>query len=185
MEGGVLLLLITKDVNVPLGAVSRGDVEALGLLAELAELLDGLGVKLNLLEVLTDARGGDGLGDDEVAVEGRPGEDDLGGGDGLALGGAEALGDGLDLGDVDEEGEAPGVVAKGGVGGQDDALLLEVCDELGVGEARVALDLVDGGDDAGVLDDGLELGEVSIHLLKVRGETGKTYVLNGKVGDTN
>jgi hypothetical protein len=119
-----------------------------------------------------------------VAVEGRPGEDDLGGGDGLALGGAEALGDGLDLGDVDEEREAPGVVAKGGVGSQNDALLLEVCDELGVGEARVALDLVDGGDDAGVLDDGLELDMKLVCAGALRGET-KTYVLNGKVGDTN
>lgn len=119
-----------------------------------------------------------------MAVEGRPGEDNLGGGHGLALGGAEALGDGLDLGDVDEEGETPGVVAKGGVGGQDNALLLEVCDELGVGEARVALDLVGGGDDTGVLDDGLELERKSVCAGALEG-TIKTYVLNGKVGDSN
>lgn len=86
-----------------------------------------------------------------------PGQDDLGGGDGLALLLGEALGDGLDLGGVDQQGEAAGVVAKGRVGGDDDALLLGVLNQGVVGQAGVALDLVDGGDDAGGLDDGLEL----------------------------
>lgn len=86
-----------------------------------------------------------------------PGQDDLGGGDGLALLLGEALGDGLDLGGVDQQGEAAGVVAKGGVGGDDDALLLGILDQGVVGQAGVALDLVGGGDDAGGLDDGLEL----------------------------
>lgn len=86
-----------------------------------------------------------------------PGEDDLGGGDGLALLLGEALGDGLDLGGVDEQGEAAGVVAKGRVGGDDDALLLAVLDQGVVGQTGVALDLVGGGDNAGGLDDGLDL----------------------------
>jgi hypothetical protein len=80
-----------------------GDVKSLGLLAELGKLLDGLLVQLNLLEVAADTSGSDGLGDDDVVVEGGPGEDNLGGGDLLALGLGEALGDGLDLGGVDEE----------------------------------------------------------------------------------
>lgn len=86
-----------------------------------------------------------------------PGEDDLGGGDGLALLLGEALGDGLDLGGVDQQGEAAGVVAKGRVGGDDDALLLAVLDQGVVGQTGVALDLVGGGDNAGGLDDGLDL----------------------------
>lgn len=86
-----------------------------------------------------------------------PGEDDLGGGDSLALLLGEALGDGLDLGGVDQQGEAAGVVAKGRVGGDDDALLLAVLNQGVVGKTGVALDLVGGGDDAGGLDDGLEL----------------------------
>ena len=50
---------------------------------------------------------GNGLGDDDVVVEGGPGEDDLGGRDLLTLGLAEALSDSLDLGGVDEERLAP------------------------------------------------------------------------------
>lgn len=92
-----------------------------------------------------------------MAANLRPGEDDLGGGDGLALLLGEALGDGLDLGGVDEQGEAAGVVAKGRVGGDDDALLLAVLDQGVVGQTGVALDLVGGGDNAGGLDDGLDL----------------------------
>lgn len=92
-----------------------------------------------------------------MVVESRPGENNLGGGDLLALGLAEALSDSLDLGGVDEERLAPAVVAEGGVGSQDDSLLLHVLDELGLRETGVTLDLVHGGGDAGILDDLLKL----------------------------
>lgn len=135
------------------------NVESVGLLAQLVEGGNGLVVQVDLLEVLGDAGQGDGLGDDGVAADLGPGEDDLGGGDGLALLLGQVLGDGLDLVRVDEQREALGVVAKGGVGGDDDALLGGVVDQGVVGQTGVALDLVDGGDDAGGLDDGLELWE--------------------------
>lgn len=86
-----------------------------------------------------------------------PGEDDLGSGHGLALLLGELLGDGLDLGGVDEQGRANVVVAKGGVGGDDDVLLGAVLNQRQVREQWVALDLVDGGDNASLLDDGLDL----------------------------
>lgn len=92
-----------------------------------------------------------------MAADLGPGEDDLGGSDGLALLLGEVLGDGLDLGGADEQGQADGVVAKGRVGGDDDALLLAVLNQGVVGETRVAFDLVGGGDNAGGLDDSLEL----------------------------
>lgn len=135
----------------------QGDVEAQGSLAQLVQRRNGVGVKLNLLEVLADARGRDRLGDDGVAADLRPGEDDLRGRHGLALGGGQALGDGLDLGRGDQQRQAQRVVAKGRVGREHDALLGEVLDQRQVGQARVALDLVDGGDDARLGDDGLEL----------------------------
>jgi hypothetical protein len=153
-----------KDVGGLL--TSPGDVVALGRLANLVNGLDGLVVELDLLEVGANARGGDRLGDD-AASAGRgaadlgPGEDDLGGGDLLALGLGEALGDGLDLGGVDEEGQAEAVVAKGRVGGDVDVLGVAVGEEVLLGQLGVALDLVDGGDDTGVLDDGLDLEKVS------------------------
>lgn len=92
-----------------------------------------------------------------MAAELGPGEDDLGGGDGLAGGLGETLGDGLDLVGVDEQGHAPAVVAKGRVGGNVDVVLGAELDQRRVGEAGVTLDLVDGGGDTGVLDDGLKL----------------------------
>jgi hypothetical protein len=134
-----------------------GNVESLRLLAELVELLDGFLVELNLLEVGADASGSDGLGNNDVVVEGGPGEDDLGGGDLLALGLAEAFSDSLDLRGVDKERLAPAVVAEGGVGSQDDTLLLLVLDKLRLRKTRVTLDLVHGRGNAGVLDDLLKL----------------------------
>lgn len=104
-----------------------------------------------------DAAGGDGLGNDGVAADLGPGEDDLGGG------GVELLSDLLDDVVLDEQGQAEAVVAEGGVGGDVDALLLGVLDEgVVLLEEGVALDLVDGGDDAGGVDNGLEVfdGEV-------------------------
>jgi hypothetical protein len=135
----------------------EGNVEAVGGLAELVQRSKSLVVQLDLLEVLGNARNGDGLGDDGVAADLGPGEDDLGGGDGLALLLGQVLGDGLDLLGVDEQREALGVVAKGRVGGDDDALLGAVVDQGQVGETGVALDLVGSGDNAGGLNGSLEL----------------------------
>lgn len=151
--GSALLLLIAEDINVPVRLVSLGNVESLRLLAELVKLLDGLLVEFNLLEVRANASWGNRLGDDNVVVEGGPGEDDLGGCDLLALGLAEALSNSLDLRSVDEERLAPAVVTESGVSSQDDALLLHVFDKLGLREARVTLDLVHGGGYTGVLND--------------------------------
>lgn len=145
----------------------EGNVEAVGSLAKLVQRSDSLVVQVNLLEVLGNASLGDGLGDDGVAANLGPGEDDLGGGDGLALLLGQVLGDGLDLVGVDEQREALGVVAKGGVGGDDDALLGGVLDQGRVGETRVALDLVGGGDDTGGGDDSLELFYVSYLIVGV------------------
>lgn len=114
----------------------------------------------------------------------RPGQNHLRSGDGLALSLGEALGDGLDLGLIDEQGNADVVVAEGGVGGNEDVLLGAVVDHGGVGEAGVALDLVHGGDNAGVVDDGLELPRVrTINLLAWVKR--KTYVLNREVRDAD
>ncbi len=127
------------------------------LVTNLINSLNSLLVELNLLEVLTNARGSDGLGDDGVAANLSPGQQDVSGGDGLALGGREALSGGLDVGVSDEQRRADGVVAEGRVRCDDDALLGAVLDQLGRLEARVALDLVRGGDDASGIDGSLEL----------------------------
>lgn len=119
-----------------------------------------------VLEVLGDARGSDGLGDDKVAVVLGPGEDNLGRGDGLAGRFGETLGGLLDDGVVDEKGLADAVVAKGTVGSNDNVLGLAELHEVRVGDAGVTLDLVDGGGDTSGVDDGVE-------------------VVNGEVGDTD
>lgn len=159
------LLRLTEDINVPARLVSNvGDVVA-ALGAQGSDLGDLLGGELDLLEVGGDTSGSDGLGDDTVATDLGPGEDDLGGGDLLAETLAGLLGDSLDLGAGDEEGLADHVVAEGGVGGDVDALLLAVLDQLGALEDGVTLDLVGGGDDAGSVDDGLELEQgVSVSM---------------------
>lgn len=86
-----------------------------------------------------------------------PGENDLGRRDRLALGLGEALGDGLDVGLVDQEGHANVVVSKGGVSRDQDVLLGAVVDHGGVGQPGVALNLVNRRNDTGVVDDSLEL----------------------------
>lgn len=72
---GRLLLILTEDVDVPARLVGsvRG-VVASPVLAQSADLLHLLGEKLDLLEVVTDARRGDRLGDDTVATNLGPGE---------------------------------------------------------------------------------------------------------------
>lgn len=163
---GVLLLLITKDTDVPRWVVSLGNVEALRALAELLEVLNGLFVELDFLEVLTDTRGSDRFGDDGVVAENRPSNDDLGGGDSLAPGGSESVGNGLDLGVVDEQRDVPAIIAEGRVGCDDDVLLGGVFNQGKVGKARVTLDLINGGDNASGGNDAFQ-------------------VLNAEVGDTD
>lgn len=155
--------------------------------ANLVQAVNVLLVKVDLLEILLDAAGGDGLGDDGVAANLSPGEQNVGGGDLAALGGSQTLGDGLDLVVDDQEGGADGVVAKGRVGGKDDLLLGGVLDEGLVEETGVALDLVDGGHNTGGVDDSVELEEVSKSVQNgVRGGVlWATYMLRGKVGDTD
>lgn len=82
----LLLLGLVKNVHGPPRLVGNvGDVETTGLvLADALDLLKVLAGKLNLLEVLLDARGSDGLGDNGVAANLGPGKDDLGG-SGLVL----------------------------------------------------------------------------------------------------
>jgi hypothetical protein len=118
-----------------------------------------------------------------VAADLGPGEDHLGGGDGLAEASGGFGGDGLDVVVGDEEGDVELVVAEGlkllvgnfkqkvkggayGVSGDVDALLGGVLDQLRALENRVTLNLVGSGDNASGVDDGLE-------------------VLDGVVGDTN
>lgn len=82
----LLLLGLVENVHGPPRLVGNvGDVETTGLvLANALDLLKVLAGKLNLLEVLLDARGSDGLGDDGVSADLSPGKDDLGG-SGLVL----------------------------------------------------------------------------------------------------
>lgn len=70
-----LLLRLTEDVDVPTRLVGsvRGVVPS-AVLAQSADLLNLLGEKLNLLEVVTDTRWSDRLGDDAVATNLRPGK---------------------------------------------------------------------------------------------------------------
>lgn len=96
-----------------------------------------------------------------MAADLGPGQHDL------RAGGVVLLGDGLDGGVSDEQGQAEAVVAEGRVGGNVDALLLGVGDEgVVLVQSWVALDLVDGRHNTSGLGDLLE-------------------VLNGEVGDTN
>lgn len=70
-----LLLGLAKDINIPTRLVGsiRG-VVALPVLAQNADLLNLLGGEFYLLEVVTNARGRDRLGDDTVSAYLRPGE---------------------------------------------------------------------------------------------------------------
>lgn len=70
---------------------------------------------------------------------------------------AEAVGNGLDLGGVDEQRNVPAVVTKGGVGCDDNVLLGAVLDQRKVGVARVTLDLIDSGDDTSSANNTLKL----------------------------
>lgn len=149
----VLLLGSAEDVDGPSGLVgSVRNVEAVRVvLADLLNLLKVVLGDLDLLEVVADTAGGDGLGDDRVATDLGPGEDDLSGA------GVEALSDLLDDLVLDEERLADHVVAESRVLGDVDALLAAPLDELGLKETRVALNLVGGGDDTSGVDQSLEV----------------------------
>ena len=70
-----LLLRLAEDINVPARLVgSVRSVVTLAVLAQNADLLNFLGSELDLLEVVTDARGSHRLGDDTVSTNLGPGE---------------------------------------------------------------------------------------------------------------
>lgn len=129
---------------------------SLVLLTHLFDSSNIFRAQLNLLEILPDPGRRHALGDDGVAANLAPSQNDL------CRGSADLIGNRLDLGAGDEQRDIEEVVAKGRVGGNMDILLLCKSDELLGAENRVTLDLVDGGDDAGLLDEGLEVldGEV-------------------------
>jgi hypothetical protein len=168
----ILLLGLAEDVDGPSGLVGGvRDVVATTLVsANLLNLLKVLLGQLDLLEVVADAGCGDGLGDDRVATDLCPGEDDLCGGS------VETLGDLLDDLVLDEEGFANHVVAEGRVLGDVNTLLAAPLDEVGLEETGVALDLVGGGGDTGAVDEGLEV------LLGVVGDTDSAGLLLVELG---
>lgn len=193
---GGLLLGLAEDINVPTRLVGniRG-VVALPVLAQSADLLDLLGGEFYLLEVVTDARRRDRLRDDTVSTDLRPGETrillafmewyhrgvgkilhDVGGADFLASALCNGLGNFLDFGAGDEQGNIELVVTKcleaGSalgfsainqkidtyrVSSDMDSLLLAVFDQVIALKHGVALDLVGGRDDAGGFDESLDL----------------------------
>lgn len=70
-----LLLGLAEDINVPTRLVgSIRSVVALPVLAQNADLLNLLGCEFYLLEVVTNARRRNRLGDDTVSADLRPGE---------------------------------------------------------------------------------------------------------------
>lgn len=105
----ILLLGLIEDVDGPSRLVGgvRNVVAATLLLADLLNLLEVLLGELDLLEVVADTGSSDGLGDDRVATDLSPGEDDLCGR------GVEALSDLLDGLVLNKEGLADHVVTEG------------------------------------------------------------------------
>lgn len=70
-----LLFRLAEDIDVPARLV--GDIRSVvasPVLAESADLFNFFGGEFHLLEVVTDARGRDRLGDDTVATDLRPGK---------------------------------------------------------------------------------------------------------------
>ena len=170
--GSLLLLRLVEDVHRPPGLVGDvWDVETTRLvLADLLDLLKVLLGKLNLLEVVTDAAGGDGLRNDRVATNLSPGKDDL------CRGGTEAICDLLDSLVLDEQGLTNHVVTESGVLSNVNALLTHPLDEVGLKEAGVALNLVGSGCDASLIDKSLEV------LLGVVGDTDGAGLLLVELG---
>jgi hypothetical protein len=70
-----LFLGLAEDINVPAGLVGGiRDVVASPVLTEGTDLLNLLRCEFHLLEVIADARGRNGLGDDTVVTNLGPGE---------------------------------------------------------------------------------------------------------------
>jgi hypothetical protein len=172
LVGGLLLLRLAKDVYGPPGLVgSVWDVEAARLvLADLLDLLEVVVGKLDLLEVITNAAGGNGLGDDGVTANLSPGEDDLCGR------GTDSVGDLLDGLVGDEQRLTDHVVTESRVLGNVNTLLTHPLDEVGLEKARVALDLVGGRCDTSLVDQSLEV------LLCVVGNTNSAGLLLVELG---
>lgn len=75
MEARILLLRGIEDVNGPPGRLVTGrDIVALRVLCERVDQGDLLRGQLDVDKVLLDAGGVDGLGDDAVAADLRPGK---------------------------------------------------------------------------------------------------------------
>jgi len=129
---GGLLLRLAENVDVPARLVGRvGGVVTFPVFAQSADLLHLLGEELNLLEVVTDTRWSDRLGDHAVATNLGPGKatilsDDVT--DGMQWGVdihdvsrrdlgpgtlGDSLGDLLDLGAGNKERDVKHVVAEG------------------------------------------------------------------------
>jgi hypothetical protein len=150
-----LLVVAEEDLDGQPGVAA--DLEAVGQRAELLHLLV---VESEVeLEVVLNARGSDGLGDDRGAALEAPNEENLSGGLALVL---------CDLSESLVLCKRAVGAAEAGVGSAVDVLGLAVVDELGRRVVGVELDLVNGryGLAAGVVEE----------LLKV---------LDGEVGDTN
>lgn len=172
LVGSLLLLRLVEDVDGPSGLVGDvRDVEATRLvLANLLNLLEVLLGELDLLEVVTDAAGSDGLGNDGVTANLGPGKNDL---CGRATDTVGNLLDGLVL---DEQRLTNHVVTKSGVLSDVNTLHAHPLDEIGLEEARVTLDLVGSRCDASLVNQSLEV------LLGVVGDTNSAGLLLVELG---
>ena len=148
--------------------------------AELLELLDGVLGQVDLLQVRDDALGRDGLGDDRVATNLSPCDQDLSRRGADPVGSIEVslcteqipndavralnllLSNRLDFLVLEQLGLANVVVAERRVSGDVDVVFLVVLDDVLDRQQRVALELVDGGSNAGLLDQDIDLMKRSI-----------------------
>ena len=123
------LLRLTKDINIPTRAIRRiRRVVPTTMSSQRRNLGNLISGELDLLEVVLDAGLSDALGDDGVAADLGPGENDVGACDGAAETFGGGFGDGFDFGAGDEEGFADHVVAEGLF------MIVSICLGGGVGE---------------------------------------------------
>jgi hypothetical protein len=160
LVGRLLLLRLIEDVNAPSWLVGRErNIISPPPLMLIRELLNRRNVflrQLNLLEVLRNPRWRNRLGNDGMATDLAPSQDDL------CRCSALLLSDSLDFGTRDEQRNVEEVVAKRGVGGDVDVLLLGILNQLLAGQDGVALNLVDRRHKIGLLDQSFQslVGEV-------------------------
>lgn len=175
LVGRFLLLRLIEDIDAPAGLVRRVrhivTSPALVLIRELLDRRNLLLGEFNLLEVLGNSGWGDGLGNDGVATNLTPSQDNL------CRGGTLLLSDGLDFRACNEERDVEEVVAEGGVGGDVDVLLLGVGDELLAWEDGVALDLVDGRYKTSLVNQGLQVLDCEV------GDTDRAGLALGQLVD--